>query len=89
MNPDGLVGGNGLTALASLRRYVRPRAAAVRERCELCDAELAAEHSHLIEPATRQAGLCLRGLRHAVLRPGRRTIQPGAPPRPVSWPSSA
>ena len=54
MNPDGFVGGNGLTALASLRRYVRPRAAAVRERCELCDAELAAEHSHLIEPASRR-----------------------------------
>src|SRR5262249_58091234 len=42
------------TALASLRRYVRPRAAPVRERCELCDAELAAEHSHLVEPATRR-----------------------------------
>ena len=27
MNPDGLIGGNGLPALASLRRYVRPRAA--------------------------------------------------------------
>jgi hypothetical protein len=54
MNPDGLVGGNGLTALASLRRYVRPRVAPARERCELCDAELAAEHSHLIEPATRR-----------------------------------
>jgi hypothetical protein len=26
----------------------------VRERCELCGAELAAEHSHLIEPATRR-----------------------------------
>ena len=53
MNPDG--GGiRGPTALASLRRYVRPRAAIVRERCALCDAELADEHAHLIEPATRR-----------------------------------
>ena len=52
MSPD--VGGRGPNALASLRRYVRPRAAIVRERCDLCDAELAAEHSHLIEPATRR-----------------------------------
>jgi hypothetical protein len=41
----------GLTALASLRRFVRPRA---RERCELCDAGLADDHSHLIEPSTRR-----------------------------------
>jgi hypothetical protein len=47
-------GDGGRTALASLRRYVRPRAAVVRERCELCDAELAPEHSHLVEPATRR-----------------------------------
>lgn len=48
------VGVRGPNALASLRRYVRPRAAAVRERCELCDAALAPEHSHLIEPANRR-----------------------------------
>jgi Family of unknown function (DUF5947) len=53
MNPDE-PGGNGLTALASLRRYIRPRAAPVRERCELCNAELAPEHSHVIEPASRR-----------------------------------
>jgi hypothetical protein len=47
-------GERGPTALASLRRYVRPRAAPVRERCEICDAELAPEHSHLVEPATRR-----------------------------------
>ncbi len=47
-------GDRGPTALASLRRYVRPRAAPARERCELCDAELAPEHSHLVEPATRR-----------------------------------
>ena len=40
------------TALPYLRRFVRKRA--VRERCELCDAELAAEHSHLLELATRE-----------------------------------
>jgi hypothetical protein len=47
-------GARAPTALASLRRYVRPRAVAVRERCALCDAELAAEHSHLVEVATRR-----------------------------------
>jgi hypothetical protein len=39
--------------LSALRRFARPRAAAV-ERCELCSAGLAEEHTHLIEPATRQ-----------------------------------
>jgi hypothetical protein len=53
MDPDGH-GVRGPTALASLRRYVRPRAVAARERCELCNTELAPEHSHLIEPATRR-----------------------------------
>lgn len=51
MNPDPA---RGPTALASLRRYVRPRAAAVRERCALCDTELAPEHQHLLEPSTRR-----------------------------------
>jgi hypothetical protein len=53
MYPD-VGGGRGPSALASLRRYVRPRAVPVRERCGLCDAGLAAEHSHLVEPATRR-----------------------------------
>jgi hypothetical protein len=52
MNPDAQGGGLGPNALASLRRFVRPRA--VRERCELCDAELAADHPHLVEPSTRR-----------------------------------
>jgi hypothetical protein len=42
----------GLTALNSIRRLVRPRAA--RERCALCDVELADEHPHLVEPTTRR-----------------------------------
>jgi hypothetical protein len=40
------------TPLASLRRFLRPRPA--RERCELCDAELPADHSHRVEPAERR-----------------------------------
>jgi hypothetical protein len=48
--PDG--GGRGLTALANLRRFVRPRTAP--ERCALCGAALAAEHPHLVEPASRK-----------------------------------
>ena len=39
--------------LNALRRFVRPRNAFV-ERCEMCSAELAVEHTHLVEPSTRQ-----------------------------------
>ncbi|MGH9589958.1 MAG: DUF5947 family protein, partial [Terracidiphilus sp.] len=39
-------------AFASLRRFARPRAAV--ERCELCAMELAPEHPHLLDPASRQ-----------------------------------
>jgi hypothetical protein len=35
-----------------LRQFARPRSSV--ERCELCSAELAAAHSHLLEPAKRQ-----------------------------------
>lgn len=41
------------SAIRTLRRFVRPRAAAA-ERCELCAAELSPGHQHLIEPQTRQ-----------------------------------
>src|SRR5262249_3792652 len=52
MNPHARDGPQGLTALASLRRFVRPRA--VRERGALCSAELADDHSHLLEMSTRR-----------------------------------
>src|SRR4051794_37593644 len=41
---------------AFLRQFVRARAPV--ERCELCSAELAPEHQHLIEPASRQLSCC-------------------------------
>jgi hypothetical protein len=41
-----------LSALASLRRFARPRP--VRERCDLCDTELADEHAHLLELSSRR-----------------------------------
>jgi hypothetical protein len=41
---------------ATLRQFVRERAAV--ERCELCSAELAPDHQHLIEPASRQLLCC-------------------------------
>ncbi len=47
--------GNGFereNAFAVLRKFARKRTAA--EQCELCSAEIAAEHAHLLEPATRQ-----------------------------------
>ncbi len=52
MVPDPNGGDRGLTALASLKRFVRPRAP--RERCDLCGVGLADLHPHLIEPANRR-----------------------------------
>jgi hypothetical protein len=52
MNPVAGDGSPGRNALASLRRFVRPRV--VRERCGLCDVELATDHAHLVEPASRR-----------------------------------
>lgn len=46
------------TPLASVRRYLRPRAP--RERCELCGLELAEDHEHLVETASRRL-LCACG----------------------------
>ncbi len=45
-------GGLGRNPLAALRQLVRPRTD--RERCELCGADLADEHAHLVEPAVRR-----------------------------------
>jgi len=44
--------GNAQTPFDVLRRFVRQRA--VVERCEMCSAELPAEHEHLVDPTTRQ-----------------------------------
>ncbi len=52
MEPEPMDGSPGLTAMTSIRRFARRRTAA--ERCEMCDAELAANHSHLVEPASRR-----------------------------------
>jgi hypothetical protein len=40
-------------AFRALRQFIRPRKRDV-ERCELCSAEVASEHPHLIEPASRK-----------------------------------
>jgi hypothetical protein len=42
----------GQPALASLRRFLRPRVA--RARCELCSAALADDHAHVVELASRR-----------------------------------
>lgn len=39
------------SAIAALRQFARPRSATA-ERCDLCGVELAAEHQHLVEPAS-------------------------------------
>jgi hypothetical protein len=41
------------TTIAALRRFSRPRKPTA-ERCDLCSAELASEHQHLLEPVQRQ-----------------------------------
>ncbi len=52
MIPEPRDAGPAPTALASIRRFIRPRV--VREHCGLCSAALADEHPHLVEPATRR-----------------------------------
>lgn len=52
MSQDSSFRGSEQTPLAALRRFVRPRAAL--EQCELCSAEIASEHEHLVEPLSRQ-----------------------------------
>ncbi len=54
MPPDPTAVPPPRSPLAALRRFARPLATAVVERCELCSAALAAEHQHLIEPASRR-----------------------------------
>lgn len=41
-----------MTGFAALRRFTRPETPA--ERCDLCGADLPAEHEHLAEPAARR-----------------------------------
>ncbi len=53
MSQNSSVGDNLHSPLAALRRFVRPQRDVV-ERCEMCSAEVAAEHQHLIEPASRR-----------------------------------
>ena len=53
MNTEAVETRHGITALASLKRYVPPRADR-REHCGLCHAVIAPIHSHLIEPAARR-----------------------------------
>ncbi len=55
-NPNSAndTGATPQSAINVLRRFVRPRKAAAVERCELCSAELAHDHEHLLEPPTRQ-----------------------------------
>lgn len=43
---------SGLSALASLRRFARPRPAV--EHCDLCSAGLTDEHAHLLELSSRR-----------------------------------
>jgi hypothetical protein len=42
------------SAFSTLRRFARPAARTVLERCELCNLVLPPLHRHLLEPATRK-----------------------------------
>jgi hypothetical protein len=53
IRPPSSAIGTQQSTLAALRRFVRPRTSML-ERCELCSADLAASHQHLVEPASRQ-----------------------------------
>src|SRR4051812_34778092 len=79
MDPDPS-GGPGLTALASLRRFVRPRAP--REMCGLCGAALADQHPHLVEPASRRL-VCACRVCAVLFRGGGATRSRVVPPRVV------
>jgi hypothetical protein len=81
LNREESDGGRGLTALASLRRFVRPRA--VGERCELCDAPLAEEHSHLVEVAARRLTCACEAC--AILFSGQGTMKYRRVPRRVRF----
>ncbi len=52
MNQDSSANRQRQSSFAALRRFVRERAPV--ERCELCSAGLAANHQHLVEPASRK-----------------------------------
>jgi hypothetical protein len=52
LSPESRDAGPAPNALASIRRFMRPRV--VREQCALCAAVLADEHPHLVEPATHR-----------------------------------
>jgi hypothetical protein len=56
MSPELDPKGQGEGAFAVLRRFARQRPAG--ERCELCAGDLAADHEHLIEPASRRLLCC-------------------------------
>jgi hypothetical protein len=52
MAPEFRDGGPSPTALASIRRFMRPRSAL--EYCSLCNLALADDHPHLLEPASHR-----------------------------------
>jgi hypothetical protein len=52
MNQQSGAAGGGPSAFATLRRFMRPRT--VKEQCELCGLELAADHPHLLDATGRQ-----------------------------------
>jgi hypothetical protein len=83
MTPRPLDAGPELPALASIRRFLRPRV--VREHCTLCQAELADEHPHLVELATRRLVCACDGCALLFSGPGA-TRYRGVPRRARSLP---
>lgn len=52
MNQEPGNGSQSQTSYSALKRFVRKRAP--DEQCDLCSVEIAPEHTHLLDPATRQ-----------------------------------
>ena len=76
MNPEDRTDSPELTAIASIRRFMRPRA--VHERCALCGAEIGPEHPHLVDASSRQLACACDAC--ALLFSGSgKTISPRAP----------
>ena len=80
---------HGLTALASLRRFVRPRATAAARALRAVRRGAGGRARPSGRAGHAAAGLRVRGVRHPVQRPGRRRDTAACLGASGSWPISA
>jgi hypothetical protein len=72
---------NAPTPFAVLRRFVKQRAAA--ERCEMCSLELAPDHEHLVDIATRQLACACQAC--AILFSGKANVKYRRVPKRIRY----